>query len=175
MPDSFPTLAPDWVARPLVCPANVTDYIPQRAPFVLIDTLYQCQPGQAWAGLRVPPDHLLVQQGYLSEAGIIESMAQAVALKSGYEACQQASGAPPRVGFIAVLKAVQVHALPPVGCTLVTQVEVVLQGLDVLVVKTRCGYHTTPVAQCEMRLFLEAAVPPSSGGALEVAVSSHYA
>ncbi|MGY3091496.1 putative hotdog family 3-hydroxylacyl-ACP dehydratase [Hymenobacter sp. UYAg731] len=175
MPDSFPTLAPGWAARPLVGPANVTAYIPQRVPFVLIDTLYQCGPGQAWAGLLVPDNHLMVQQGYLSEAGILESMAQAVALKSGYEACAQAAGTPPRVGFIAALKAVQIHALAPVSCTLVTHVEVLLQALDVLVVKTSCGYNTTPVAQCEMRLFLETALPAQGVVAPVVAVPSDYA
>ena len=172
MRNSFPTLAPGWAARPLVSPADVTAYIPQRAPFILIDTLYQCAPGEARAGLLVPSDHLLVQDGYLSEAGILESMAQAVALKSGYEACAQAAGAPPRVGFIAALKAVQLHALAPVGCTLVTHVEVLLQALDVLVVKTSCGYHTTPVAQCEMRLFLEAA-PLAPGVAQAAGVPSY--
>jgi predicted hotdog family 3-hydroxylacyl-ACP dehydratase len=173
MPDSFLTLAPDWAARPLVGPDNVTAYIPQRAPFVLIDTLYRCAANEAWAGLTVPADHLMVQQGYLSEAGILESMAQAVALKSGYEACAQAAGTPPRVGFIAALKAVRVHALAPVGCTLVTRVEVLLQALDVLVVKTSCGYDTTPVAQCEMRLFLEAAPPAQGIAAPKVATPSY--
>lgn len=154
LPYPLPSLEPAWVAQPLVRPAEVAAYIPQQHPFALIDTLYHCLPEQAWAGLLVRADHLLVQQHYLSEAGIIESMAQAMALKSGYEARQQ-SAAPPRVGFIAALKEVQIHALAPVGSTLVTHVAVLLQALDVLVVKATCGYGRTPVAQCEMRLFLE--------------------
>lgn len=148
-----PRLLPAWAAQPLVIAAEIEAYIPQQYPFALVDTLYHCQPGEAWAGLRVSPDNLLVQDGYLSEAGILESMAQAVALKAGYEAQDQA--APARVGFIAALKQVHLYALVPVGTTLVTHVRIVLQALDVLVVQTTSGYDTTLVADGEMRLFLE--------------------
>ncbi|GGF03856.1 hypothetical protein [Hymenobacter cavernae] len=156
-----PRLLPAWAARPLVTAAEVEAYIPQRRPFALIDTLYHCQPDEAWAGLRVRPDHLMVHLGYLSEAGILESMAQAVALKAGYEARQQ--GIAPRVGFIAALKAVYIHTLAPVGCTLLTHAEIVLQAPDVLVVKTTSGYNATLVAHCEMRLFLEPEPAPNLG------------
>jgi 3-hydroxyacyl-[acyl-carrier-protein] dehydratase len=151
---ALPRLAAAWVARPLVRPAHVESYIPQQHPFAQIDTLYHYEAKQAWAGLLVRADNLLVQQGYLSEAGIIESMAQAMALKSGYEARQQ-TGTGPRLGFIAALKDVQIHALAPVGSTLVTHVEVLLEALDVLVIKATAFYDYTLVAQTEMRLFLE--------------------
>lgn len=163
MPTSFPTPDPAWLTQPLVTAATAADYIPQQAPFALIDTLYQCAPAAAWAGLHIAPDHLLVQHGYLSEAGIIECMAQAVALKSGYEARQQAADAAPRVGFIAALKDVQIQALPPAGSRLLVHVEILLQALDVLVVRTTAHYAATRVGQCELRLFLEPApVPPAA-------------
>lgn len=151
------TLAPGWAAQPLVPPAEVGRYIPQQPPFALIDTLYHCHAEQAWAGLLVLADNLLVQAGYLSEAGIIESMAQAVALKSGYEA-RQLAGVAPRIGFIAALKEVRIHTLVPVGRTLLIQVQTLLQTANVLVVKTTSSYDTIPVGQCEMRLFL---APPA--------------
>ncbi|MBT9393135.1 hypothetical protein KLP40_08160 [Hymenobacter sp. NST-14] len=139
--------------RPLVGPDQVAAYIPQQAPFALIDTLYHCQPDEAWASLWVHPEHLMVQDGYLSEGGILESMAQAVALKAGYEARQQ--DAAPRIGFIAALKQAHIYQMVPVNHTLITHVEILLRAPDMLVVRTTSRYHEILVAHCEMRLFLE--------------------
>ncbi len=138
----------------LIQTAEIIRYIPHRSPFILVDALYYCDLRRIVSSFDVRPDHLLVYEGYLQEAGIIENIAQTIALKSGYEADPK-PGCEPPLGFIASIKDVQIHRLVPIGKTLITRAEVLVDLGNILVVKGISCYEQFPVASCEMRLFLE--------------------
>lgn len=140
-------------AASLIKTSEIIRYIPHRTPFILVDALYYCDSRRIVSSFEVKPDHLLVYQGYLQEAGIIENIAQTIALKSGYEA-DGGTGQPP-IGFIAAIKDVQILRLVPIGKTIITRAEVMVDLDSILVVKGISCYEQFPVASCEMRLFLE--------------------
>ena len=129
---------------------DVTSLIPQRAPIVMVDTLYGCSREKAVAGLTIRSDNMFCEAGLFREAGIIEHIAQSAALKSGYE--RQANNIPQAIGYIGSIKNFTLHFLPSVGDCLVTTVTVLHIVGDVLVLhgKVECGGKT--VAECEMKV-----------------------
>ena len=132
---------------------QVTQFIPHRDPFIMVDNLLEYSPEKVVSSFEIRPDNILVTDGYFQETGIIENIAQTVALRSGYEAIQ--NNLAPKVGFIAAIKDFHLHNLVPVGQELITTTEVKLNLESVIIISGYSEYLGIPVASCEMRLFLE--------------------
>ena len=63
----------------------IESLIPQKAPFVMVDKLIDFKENTIIAGLTIPKENIFVQLGVFKEPGIIEHMAQSVALYTGYQ------------------------------------------------------------------------------------------
>ena len=68
--------------QPLASGEAAIALIPQKPPFVLIDTLVSATADTFRSAFSIPPDHVLVQDGALLEAGLMENAAQTAALAS---------------------------------------------------------------------------------------------
>lgn len=127
--------------------------IPQRPPMVLVDALLACANDRTVTRFTVPADSILVENGVLSEAGLIENIAQTAAAGAGYGYQQQ--GRPAPIGFIAAIKDLRVLALPAVGTELRTEVRVLNQVLEFSIVRGTVQAGETTFAECEMRIFIK--------------------
>jgi predicted hotdog family 3-hydroxylacyl-ACP dehydratase len=137
----------------LVSGAEAHALLPQKAPFTMVDTLYFCEEKKAISGLLVTTINPLVADGYLQEPGIIENIAQTIALKAGFEAKNQ--NAEPKTGFIVSIKDLIVNNLVPVGEELITEVEIQMTFDNMLIIHGNSAYNNINVASCEMRLFIQ--------------------
>lgn len=129
--------------------------LPQRPPMVLVSALLTCANDRTVTQFCVPADCVLVENGVLSEAGLLENMAQTAAAGAGYSYRRQGQPAP--IGFIAAIRDLRVAALPAVGTTLTTEVRVVNQVLDFSLVRGTVRVGETTFAECELRIFSRAA------------------
>lgn len=120
---------------------------------VLIDALLACANERTMSQFGVPADSVLVENGVLSEAGLIENIAQTAAAGAGYAYQQQ--GRPAPIGFIAAIRDLRVGALPPVGTTLTTEVRVQNQVLEFSIVRGTVRASETTFAECEMRIYIK--------------------
>jgi predicted hotdog family 3-hydroxylacyl-ACP dehydratase len=127
--------------------------LPQKPPFTMVDRLFYCDEKKATAGLLVGVENPLVANGYLQEPGIMENIAQTVALKAGYETL--ALNKPPQIGFIAAIKDLNVFGLVPVGEMLITEIEILMSLQNMLVVNGKSYYNNIPVANCELKIFIK--------------------
>jgi 3-hydroxyacyl-[acyl-carrier-protein] dehydratase len=137
----------------LIDTEEITQFIPHRDPFVMVDKLLEHSSEHVVSGFWIYPNNVLVTDGFFQEAGIIENMAQTVALHSGYEAVNKKL--PPKVGFIAAIKDFKLYNLVPVGQELITTTTVTHNMGDILIIRGKSEYLGVSVASCEMRLFLE--------------------
>lgn len=127
--------------------------VPQRPPMVLIDALLTCADERTMSQFRVPADSVLVENGVLSEAGLIENIAQTAAAGAGYAYQQQ--GRPAPIGFIAAIRDLRVGALPAVGTVLTTEVRVQNQVLEFSIMRGTVKADETTFAECEMRIYIK--------------------
>ncbi|MES2761672.1 MAG: 3-hydroxyacyl-ACP dehydratase [Bacteroidota bacterium] len=141
------------VDKPIVNTDTILNYIPQRQPIVLISRIYKCDETSVITGFDIVDEHLLTQNGILTESGIIENMAQTAASMAGYEAVVKQSQ--PRVGFIANIKNLTIHYLPKSGNEILTEVSTKTQVMNVSIIEAKSFCNDQLVASCEMKIFLQ--------------------
>ena len=129
---------------------DVIALIPQKAPIVMVDTLYECLPEKAVTGLTIRDDNMFCEDGLFREPGIIEHIAQSAALKAGYE--QHTKNIPPTIGYIGSIKNFVLHFLPCTGDRLTTTVTVLHVVGNVVVLHGKVECDGKVVAECEMKV-----------------------
>ena len=132
---------------------NVLNYIPQRQPIVMIDTLLNVDGAVTETSLTVLKDTLFVKEGIFQEPGLIENIAQTVAAGVGYTCALNKETVP--VGFIGAIKNLTIHSLPAVGDTITTRVEILEEIFDMTLIKGESFVDSKPVASCEMKIVLK--------------------
>jgi predicted hotdog family 3-hydroxylacyl-ACP dehydratase len=132
---------------------DVLALIPQRPPFVMVDTLVSASEDTTRTSLLVLLNNVLVNDGELSEAGLAENIAQTAAAGAGYAV--QLLGKAVQPGFIGAIKNLEVLALPKVGDTIETEVKIENQVFDVTIIKGKITSKGETLAQCEMKIFIQ--------------------
>jgi len=132
---------------------DILQYIPQRPPFVMIDSIAKADGTVSETNFTIREGHLFVEEGKFTEPGLVENMAQTAAAGTGYSLMAQ--GKPVPVGFIGALKALNVLDMPAVGDTITTEVSFKTQVLNVHIVQGRVFNKGVEIANCELKIFLQ--------------------
>jgi 3-hydroxyacyl-[acyl-carrier-protein] dehydratase len=135
----------------------ITQFIPQRPPFVMIDELVEASDTVATSAFKILPENILVDAGQLTEPGLIENIAQTAAAMVGYQCMIQQVPVP--VGFIAAVKDLNVLALPAVQTVIQTQIQVTNTVMDVTIVQGRVEQSGKLLCSCEMRILIQKSSP----------------
>jgi len=132
---------------------DITQYIPQRAPFVMVDELLFDDDAITRTAFVVRADNIFLQHGRLEAAALVENIAQTAAAGAGYKAVLHKEAV--KVGFIGAIKGLKVFALPALGDNLVTETKLVNTVFNVSIVEgvVKCGDEV--LASCEMKIFLQ--------------------
>ena len=107
--------------------------IPQRDPIVMVSALTSYSENTVVSELEITNQTLFVTEGELKEPGLIEHMAQTVALYTGYHFYINNLQAPE--GYIGAIKGVEIKKLPKVGETLTTEITILQEIMGVTLVK----------------------------------------
>ncbi len=102
---------------------NIEHLIPQKFPFVMVDKLLEFSANKLSSSFLIEKNNLFVDRGKLLESGLIENMAQTVALHTGYE--YFVKGKPAPTGYIGAIKKSEIISLPNVNDCITTTIEVV--------------------------------------------------
>jgi predicted hotdog family 3-hydroxylacyl-ACP dehydratase len=132
---------------------EVANYLPQQAPFIMVDALIVADEKSATSSFCILAENVLVFEGVFQESGLLENIAQTIALKSGFEAAKQ--HAKPKIGFIVLIKKIELFDLPIIGETIRTNVEIIMKFDSMLVVRGESFVEDRKCCSCEMSLFLE--------------------
>lgn len=102
---------------------DVHELLPQQEPFVMIGKLIHFDQNMTVTETLVQEENIFVDGGRFSAAGLMENIAQTCAARIGY-ANKYILKKDIQLGFIGAVRNLEVKALPKVGDTLVTRVEV---------------------------------------------------
>lgn len=127
--------------------------IPQRHPIVMVDALLYFDDTKVVSGLTVASDNIFVQNGFLTEPGLIEHMAQTVALYTGYHFYIKNIPAPE--GYIGAIKGVTIEKLPKVNMQLETEVEILQEVMGVTLVKGTTKLNDEVIMTAQMKTVLK--------------------
>lgn len=112
--------------------------IPQKAPFVMVDKLLHFEEKKVVAGLTISKENIFIQNAKFTAPGLIEHMAQTVALYTGYRFYLKQEPAP--TGYIGAIKKAEIFELPALGKELTTTVTVIhdIMGVTLVTAETKC-------------------------------------
>ena len=131
---------------------QIENLIPQRSPMIMVDGLLHSDKQSSTSTLKILSENIFVGNGCLQEPGIIENMAQTVALRAGYEAQQHDKKH--EVGFIGAVKRLKIERLPKVNEQLITTIDLINQLLGAMVVHATTRVNGRQIAEADLSIFL---------------------
>ena len=125
---------------------------------VMVDELLYHDDQKSRSSLHIENDNLFVEEGLLSEAGIIENIAQTAALRTGWKALQAAKGGEvknPPVGVIGAVKNFLLYRQPKANTDIITEVTVQAEIFNATMISGKVMAGDDLLAECEMKIFLQ--------------------
>jgi len=137
---------------------QLTNLIPQKPPFVFIDSLNEVSENTCITTFTFKADNVLCENGKLILAGLLENMAQSAGCKMGYEDFMESKKA--RRGFIGEVKNFSVSRLPNADEQLTT--EITIEGKvfgAVTLISGKVFVGSEQISSCNMKVFFEPEEP----------------
>jgi predicted hotdog family 3-hydroxylacyl-ACP dehydratase len=130
--------------------AEIESYIPQRAPFIMIDNLIEARPETFETDFRVLHDNIFVEKGILREFALIENIAQSSS--AGLAIIKVTSGKKTTDGFIGGISKLKLYDLPKVNDTIYTIVSVIAQIENMFLLRGENYLNGSKLLECELKL-----------------------
>ena len=123
--------------------------IPQRSPIVMVDSLLAYGDDFVQSAFEIKAGNLFLQEGQLQEGGLLEHMAQSVAMHTGYGYFLRNEQAP--TGYIGAIPKAEIFDLPRLGDILETEVRVVQEFMGVTLVDVETKLSGNSIAKAQMK------------------------
>lgn len=140
------------IVLPILDRDFVENLIPQKFPFVMVDKLIAFSENYITSGYTVEESNIFVKNSFFQEAGLIEHMAQSVALYTGYQFYLKNEPAP--TGYIGAIKSLDIFQLPKVNDNIITKVNVLQEFSGVTLVEISVFLNEVEIASGQMKTVL---------------------
>ncbi|MBK0369522.1 hypothetical protein [Flavobacterium agrisoli] len=131
---------------------KVAQLIPQKFPFVMVDSMLTFSETELVAGFTINPEAVFIQNDTFLEAGLIEHMAQTVALHTGYHFFLKNEKAP--TGYIGSIKQIDIQKLPKVHDSIQSKITILQEFAGVTLVDIVTTLNNEEIAKGQMKTVL---------------------
>jgi 3-hydroxyacyl-[acyl-carrier-protein] dehydratase len=136
----------------LISSTLLREILPQKTPFVFVDTLKSHTENGSKASVTITQDMPLIKGEKATAGLILEHMAQTASLHKSY-AYHSAAMAPP-IGFIAEIKNSKINHLPSLGDTIVTEMTVTNEVFNCIIIECESKCKDEVIATCSMKVLI---------------------
>lgn len=137
------------ISFPITSAEILLKCIPQRNPIVMVDTLYAFNDNEVSAGLSIDTAGLFIKNNALQEPGLIEHMAQTVALHTGFGFYVKNQQAP--MGYIGSIANLKINRLPIAGEKIQTTATILQEFAGITLVDIICQINNETIATAQMK------------------------
>lgn len=130
----------------------VENLLPQKFPFVMVDKMYSYTETSLIAGLEIKNDNIFFDKDTFLEAGLIEHMAQSVALHTGYQFFLKNETAP--TGYIGSIKEIEIKKLPKINDTIQSTITILQEFAGITLVDVVTYLNNEEIANGQMKTVL---------------------
>jgi 3-hydroxymyristoyl/3-hydroxydecanoyl-(acyl carrier protein) dehydratase len=130
----------------------VEGLLPQKFPFVMVDKMFYFTGTTIVTGLEIKSDNIFYDGGTFREPGLVEHMAQSVALHTGYEFYLRKETAP--TGYIGSISGVEIKQLPVLGDQIQTTVTILQEFGGITMVEITTTLDGETIASGQMKTVL---------------------
>lgn len=124
--------------------------IPQKIPFVMIDSLIAANEESFSSSFIAEENNIFSKNGKLHEPALIENIAQTVA--AGFSYIDRQKGGEPKIGFIGGISKLKIHMLPNIGDEITTTVSLQHQFENIYLMKGENFVGSEPLVECEIKI-----------------------
>ena len=135
---------------------NVTDLLPQAYPFLFVDKItdfnyetYACK-----TSFLISENSLLIEDNYLTEAGLLENIAQTCATQIGF-VNKYILKKDIQIGFIGAVKNLKINIFARLGDTLETTIEILNEFADMKIAYCKVYVENQIIAEGELKIALK--------------------
>jgi len=130
----------------------VENLLPQKFPFVMVDAMHSYTEISLVSGLEIKSDNIFVSANIFLEAGLIEHMAQSVALHTGYQYFLRNETAP--TGYIGSIKEIEIKKLPKLNDNIQSEVTILQEFAGITLVDIVTTLNNEEIARGQMKTVL---------------------
>ncbi|SCY58897.1 hypothetical protein [Flavobacterium caeni] len=130
----------------------VEDLLPQKFPFVMVDKMYAYTETTIVTGFEVKSDNIFCADGLFREPGLVEHMAQSVAMHTGYQFYLKQETAP--TGYIGSISGIEIKKLPKLGQNIQTTVQILQEFGGITMVDITTTLEGETIASGQMKTVL---------------------
>ena len=132
---------------------NILNLIPQRTPIVMVEKFLGIEDNMSKTRFTITEDNIFVDNGMLSECGLIEHIAQSAAARVGY--IYKTNGKSVPIGYIGSVNNFVLKDTPKVGDVISTKIEIIQEVFSITLIQAYCYVDDNEIASCRMKIFLE--------------------
>ena len=132
---------------------EITKYIPQRPPMVMIDEILVSDENKTQTQFTVKADNIFIENGNFATPGLIENMAQTAAARAGHYFVT--NNEPVKLGFIGGIKKLKIEENPPIGAVLKTEIIELGNIMGISSIKATVNFEEREIASCELKIFIQ--------------------
>ena len=133
----------------IISKEKIEDYIPQRAPFIMIDNLIEASAKIFRSDFKIKPENIFLDDSYLREFALLENIAQTA---SAGLAVTQTTGPGKLDGYLGGISKLKLYELPKVNDTIYTIINLIVQLENMFLIKGINYLHGKILMECEMKL-----------------------
>ena len=119
--------------KSIIAEQKIRELLPQKAPFTMVSHLINFDETAVTTGLSIKADNLFIEEGFFNESGMIENMAQSIALHIGYRYLLMDEEAP--IGYIGAINNVKLYNRPKKDEFITTEIEVIQEFMGVTLIQ----------------------------------------
>ena len=138
--------------QPIFDKKIIENLVPQKHPFVMVDKMYSFAENSMVSGLKISDENIFFDGENFVESGIIEHMAQSIALHKGYDCFLKNEKVP--VGFIASLNNIEFFVLPKINDEIKTTVTILFDAGGMTSVEVITTLNENIIAKGELKTIL---------------------
>ena len=138
--------------QPIFDKKTIENLIPQKHPFAMVDKIYSFAENTMVSGLKISDENIFFDGQNFVESGIIEHMAQSIALHKGYDCFLKNEKVP--VGFIASLNNIEFFSLPKLNDEIKTTVTILFDSGGMTSVEVVAELNENTIAKGELKTIL---------------------
>ncbi|WP_082001807.1 MULTISPECIES: hypothetical protein [unclassified Flavobacterium] len=140
------------MTKPILDKEAVENLLPQKFPFVMVDKMFSFDESSLVAGLKIQSENIFSENGIFLEAGLIEHMAQSVALHTGYVFFLKQEKAP--TGYIGSIKQIDIKKLPNVNDEIQSTITIIQEFAGITLVDIVTTLNNEEIANGQMKTVL---------------------
>ena len=133
---------------------DIHELLPQQEPFVMVSRLVRFDMVRTATETDILADNIFVENGCLSASGLIENIAQTCAARIGY-VNKYILKKGIQIGFIGAIRNLEVKALPAVGDTIRTTVDVMEEVFGMILANASIECNGVTMVTTEMKIAIK--------------------